>query len=132
MNSWNLILKTYWSELLVVNALLKLLGDPINSRFGYVFHITQFARNVDLVLTILLKYIWSWIPFLRSLICKNLSVNSNLLTRYIFKNQTRLRFHIQIWKVKIMTLLWNIFDVALWEPWNSIFVIEFWMRKNWG
>ena len=78
MTSWNLILKINWSEVLAVNAPLKLLGDPITSRFGYVFHIIQFARNVDLVLTILLKYSCPWIPFLSSLICKNLNVISNL------------------------------------------------------
>ena len=37
--------------------------------FGYVFHITQFATNLDTVLTVLLKYIFL-IPFPRSLLWK--------------------------------------------------------------
>ena len=47
----------------------------ITSRFGYVFHVTQLAKNIDLILTILLKYICSWIPFPRSFICKNVNTN---------------------------------------------------------
>ena len=40
---------------------------------------TQFARNTDLILTILLKYWFSEIPFGRNLICKSWNVNTNLV-----------------------------------------------------
>ena len=56
----------------------------ITSRFGCVFHITQFARNVDLILTILLKHSFSWTPFPRRLICKNLNVNLNFVREFKF------------------------------------------------
>ena len=43
----------------------------ITSRFGYVLHINQFARTVDLILTISSRYSFSCIPFPRSVIFKN-------------------------------------------------------------
>ena len=36
----------------------------------------------------------------------------------------------QIWKVKIMTFLWNIFDRPLGGTMKLIFVIEFQMKKK--
>ena len=79
LTSWNIVLKINWCEVLVANALWNCSVIPkpwIPSRVDYVLLITQFARNVDLILTILLKYSCSWIAFPRSLICKNLNVNS--------------------------------------------------------
>ena len=57
--SWNLDYKIDWFEVFVLNSLLKLLGKSqvwITSRLVYVLTITHFARNTDLILTILLKY----------------------------------------------------------------------------
>ena len=82
-----LVIKITWCKLLVVNALLKLLGSSqvgITLRFGYVFHITQYARYVGLILTISLKYSFCWISFPMSLICKNLNANSNLALKFKF------------------------------------------------
>ena len=45
---------------------------------------TQFARNTDLILTILLKYCFSEIPFARNLICKSWNVNTNLVGEFKF------------------------------------------------
>ena len=53
---WLLVLKITWWEVLVVNVLMKLLGI---SRFRCVFHITQVARNVGLMLTISFKHNFS-------------------------------------------------------------------------
>ena len=47
-------------------------------RLVYVFRIIQFARNIDLILTILLKWSFSSIVIPRSLIFKNVNVNSPL------------------------------------------------------
>ena len=82
-----LVLKITWWEVLVVNVLLKLLGisQAMNYfKIWFLFYITQFVRNVGLILTILLKYSLSWIPFPRSVICKNLNVNSNLVLEFRF------------------------------------------------
>ena len=73
-------------EVLVENVFLILLGnseDLSTSRFAYVFHITGFARNVDLILTILLKYNFSWISFRRSFICQKFWLtNWNLVHKF--------------------------------------------------
>ena len=77
---WFLVLKITWWEALVVNVLMKLLGI---SRFRCIFHITQFAGNVGLMLTILLKHSFSWISFPRGLIWKNFNVKSNLVCLFM-------------------------------------------------
>ena len=82
-----LVLKITWWEVLVVNVLLKLLGisQAMNYfKIWFLFYITQFVRNVGLILTILLKYSFSWILFPRSLIFKNVNVNSNLVRKFKF------------------------------------------------
>ena len=85
---WNLDYKIDWFEVFVLNSLLKLLGKSqvwITSRLVYVLTITHFARNMDLILTILLKYSFSWlllcmgVKFPKSFCCSIWIVNSNLL-----------------------------------------------------
>ena len=43
---------------------------------------TQFARDTDLILKILLKYCFSEIPFARTLICKSWNMNTNLVGEF--------------------------------------------------
>ena len=79
-----LVLNVTWSEILVVRFFwnyLAIIKPWIIPRFGYVLHITQFVRNISLILTISVKYSFSWVLFPKSWICKNVNVISNLVNK---------------------------------------------------
>ena len=107
-----------------------------------VFSISLNLREMSvwLILTILLKYIFSWIPFPMSLICKNLKVNLNLVRELKFAKldillkikpdkSNQIRFHMRIWQVEIMTLLLKYILLYMMVTMSLIFMIGFQMRK---
>ena len=105
------------------------------SRFGCVYHITQFARNVGLLLTIFLKYSFSWVPFPRSLIFKNLNMCSSLVREFkfakldmFFKIKPDSGSICKYEKLNYDTLVKYIWQCMM-GTMNLIFMIGFQMRK---
>ena len=107
----------------------------ITSRFGCVFHINQCARNVGLILTILLKYSFSWISFPRSLTSINLNVKSNLVREFKFaKLDIFLKInHTQVPYANMTSWSYDTLDKYIWlcmvGTMNLIFMIGFQMKK---